>query len=110
MANPRCEHWVTVKRVFNYFQGTYEYSIFYYSDVLGDPDLVDIHSYVDSDWVGDVDRRISMRKYVFRLFGGAMSWMRKQQYMLSLSIVEANNMEATHACKESIWIMKLVHK
>jgi hypothetical protein len=54
-----------------------EYSIFYHNDVSGDPHLVDIQGYVDSDWVGDVDRRRSTSGYVFQLFGGVVSWMRK---------------------------------
>jgi hypothetical protein len=42
MANPRCEHWVVVKRVFRYLQGASEYSIFYHNDVSGDPHSLSI--------------------------------------------------------------------
>jgi hypothetical protein len=42
MANIGHEHWVAMKRVFGYFQGTFEYSISYHSNVSGDPHSVDI--------------------------------------------------------------------
>jgi hypothetical protein len=40
--------------------------------------VVDIHGFVDADWVGDLDRRRSISGYVFNLFGGAISWMSKR--------------------------------
>jgi hypothetical protein len=77
MANPGCEYWVAMKRVFRYFIGSFEYSICYHSDVSGDPHSMDIQGYVDSDWVEDVDRRRYTRIYMFQLFFGEISWMRK---------------------------------
>jgi hypothetical protein len=40
--------------------------------------VVDIHGFVDVDWAGDLDRRRSTSRYVFNLFGGAISWMSKR--------------------------------
>jgi hypothetical protein len=40
--------------------------------------VLDIHGFVDVDWVGDLDHRISTSGYVFNLFGGEISWMRKR--------------------------------
>jgi hypothetical protein len=40
--------------------------------------VLDIHGFVDADWDGDLDHRISTSGYVFNLFGGAISWMRKR--------------------------------
>jgi len=54
---------------------------------------------VDSNWKRDIDRRISTRRYMFLLFGGILSWMRKRQTMVSLSTVEIKYMVATQACK-----------
>jgi len=110
MTNPRREHWAAVKRVFGYLWDTSEYSICYHNDGLGDPHLMDIHVYVDSDWAWNVYRRISMNGYIFQLFGGVVSWMRKWQTVVALSISEAGYMADTHACEEAIWIMKLCSK
>ena len=62
--------------------------------------VVNIHSFVDADWVGDVDRRISTSGYVFNLFRGAISWMSKRQVVVALSTTEVEYMAATHASKE----------
>jgi phosphoribosyl-AMP cyclohydrolase len=44
---------------------------------------------------------------VFNLFGGAISWMRKRQVVVSLSTTEVEYMAVTHASKEAIWLQKL---
>jgi hypothetical protein len=107
MSNLGHEHWAAMKRVCRYLRGASKYSICYYSDVSRDPHLVDIHVYVDFDWVGDVDRRRSTSRYVFQLFGGVVSWMSKRQVVVTLPIVEVEYMAFTHACKEAIWLMSL---
>ena len=68
---------------------------------------MDIQGYVDLDWADDVDRRRSTIAYVFTLFDGAISWMSKQQVIVTLSTIEAEYMVATHAYKEAIWLKRL---
>jgi hypothetical protein len=100
------EHWIAVKRVFKYLRGTTSYGLCY----QGRPGLdrvVDIHGFVDADWAGDLDRRISTSGYVFNLFGGAISWMRKRQAIVALSTTKVEYMEATHASKEAVWLQRL---
>lgn len=77
MANPRRVHWDAVKRVFKYFRGTLDYSIFYHGKYFGAPHLVCIHGFVDLDWVGNIDSKSSTSSYVFTMFGCAISWMSK---------------------------------
>jgi hypothetical protein len=106
MSKPGKEHWTTVKRVFRYLRGTTSYGLCY----QGRPGLdrvVDIHGFVDADWAGDLDRKRSTSGYVFNLFGGAISWMRKRQAVVALSTTEAEYMAATHASKEAVWLQRL---
>jgi hypothetical protein len=106
MSKPGKEHWTTVKRVFRYLHGTTSYGLCY----KGRPRLdrvVDIHGFVDADWVGDLDRRRSISGYVFNLFGGAISWMSKRQAVVALSTTESEYMAATHASKEAVWLQRL---
>jgi hypothetical protein len=106
MSKPEKEHWTTVKRVFGYLRGTASYGLCY----KGRPGLdrvVDIHGFVDAGWDGDLDRRRSTSRYVFNLFGGEISWMRKRQAVVALSTVECEYMDTTHASKESIWLQRL---
>eukprot|EP00253_Pinus_taeda_P002022 PITA_02022 len=55
---------------------------------LGLDRVLDIHGFVDADWARDLDQRRSTRWYVFNLFGGAVSWMSKKQYVVALSTTE----------------------
>jgi hypothetical protein len=77
------EHWTIVKRVFRYLHGTASYG-FCYEGRLGLDRMVNIHGFVDAYWAGDLDRRRSTSEYVFNLFGGAISWMRKRQTVVAL--------------------------
>jgi hypothetical protein len=100
------EHWTTIKRVFRYLHGTTSYGLCY----QGRPGLdrvLDIHGFVDVDWAGDLDRRRSTSGYVFNLFGGAISWMRKRQSVVALSTTKVEYMAATHARKEAVWLQIL---
>ena len=69
--------------------------------------VLDIHGFVDADWVGDLDQRRFTSGYVFTLFGGAVRWMSKKQSVVALSTTEEEYMAATHASKEAVWLQKL---
>ena len=69
--------------------------------------MLDIRGFVDVDWAGDLDQRISTSGYVFNLFGGADSWMSKKQSVVALSTTKAEYMAATHASKEVVWLQIL---
>ncbi len=47
--------------------------------------MLDIHGFVDADWAGDLDHKISTSGYVFNLFGGAVSWISKKQYVVEVA-------------------------
>jgi hypothetical protein len=51
--------------------GTSDYVIFYQGD--GSKKL-QMHGFVDVDWVGDVDNAKSTSVYIFTLFEGVVSW------------------------------------
>ena len=73
MSTPGKENWTVVKRVFKYFCGTKDYSICYQGRLGGDNGKLNVHGFVDTNSVGDLDRRRSTNKYVFKTFGGEIS-------------------------------------
>jgi hypothetical protein len=77
MLTPGKEHWTYVKRVFRYFCGTKNNSIFYQGRLGGDSGKLNVNGFVDIDWAGDMDRWRSTSGYVFKMFGGVISWMSK---------------------------------
>eukprot|EP00253_Pinus_taeda_P008473 PITA_08473 len=106
MSKPGKEHWTIVKRVFRNLRSTSDYGL-YYQGRSGLDRMLNIHGFVDADWVGDLDQRRSISGYVFNLFGGTVSWMSKKQSVVALSTTEAEYMAATYASKEAVWLQRL---
>ncbi|KAH9789507.1 Integrase catalytic domain-containing protein [Citrus sinensis] len=104
MANPGGEHWIVVKRILRYIRGTSDVALCY-----GGLEFT-VRGYVDSDFAGDLDKRKSITGYVFALAGAAVSWVSKLQTVVALSTTEAEYMAATQACKEAIWIQRLLEE
>ncbi|HVX00094.1 MAG TPA: Ty1/Copia family ribonuclease HI, partial [Candidatus Babeliaceae bacterium] len=101
-SNPGKPHWIAVKRVLRYLNGSINYKLVY-GGINGrqmDPELI---GYCDADWASNVDDRRSVTGYVFMLAGGAISWKTKKQPTVALYSVEAEYMAATQATKEAIW-------
>ncbi|RDY02435.1 hypothetical protein CR513_14108, partial [Mucuna pruriens] len=65
--------------------------------------------YVVKDQSG-LDKRKYTTGYVFTIAGGAVSWLSKLQDVIALSTTEAEYMAATQACKEAIWIKKVMEE
>jgi hypothetical protein len=76
MSKPGKEHWTIVKRVFRYLYGTSSYGLCYQGRSILER-VLEIHAFLDAVWDGNMDLRISTSGYVFNLFVGAISWMRK---------------------------------
>lgn len=81
--------------------GTTNYG-FHCQGCLGEDKVLEIHGFVDVEWVSDLDHRISTIGYVFNRLGGAITWMRKRHFVMSLSTIKVEYMETTHVSKEEI--------
>ena len=84
ISKPRKEHWTTIKRVFRYLRGTINHAICYQGRA-GPNRVLDVYGFIDANWDGDLYHRIYTSGYVFNLFGGAISWMRKKWVVVPLS-------------------------
>jgi len=104
MENPGREHWNTIKRILRYIKSTSDATLCY-----GGSEFT-VKGYVDSDFAGDLEKRKSTTRYVFIIAGGAVSWVSKLQTVVALSTTEAEYMAATQACKEAIWMKKLMEE
>ena len=85
MAKPAETHWLAVKRVFRYLQGTCQHQLVYGWDSAKQQPL---HGYSDSDWGNDPNDRRSITGWVFLLHHGAVSWQSCKQPTVALSSVE----------------------
>ena len=100
------ENWTIVKRLFKYLCGITYHAICYQGKAREDKAL-NVHRFVDVEWVGDLDHRISTSGYAFNLFAEAINWMRKKHIVVELSTIEDEYMESTNASIEVIWLQRL---
>lgn len=64
----------------------------------------EISGYSDADWGSDQDDHRSGNGYVFKSNGGVISWCRKRQSTIALSLAEAEYMTLSFATQEAIWL------
>ena len=63
MENPQEDHWIAVKRILRYLQGTKKHGICYKPS-----GKIDFCGYSDADWAGDLADRKSTSGYTFMLW------------------------------------------
>ena len=93
-----------MKKILRYVRGTSDARLCYKGSNFT------VRGYVDSDFACDLDKRKSTTGYVFTLAGGAVSWVSKLQTVVALSTTEAEYMAATQACKEAVWVKRLLEE
>ena len=69
------------------------------------PDLIRC---IDSDWVECRETRKSTGGFVYTLAEGGISWRSKIQPIFALSTCEAEHIATSLACKEAIWLSRLL--
>ena len=103
MENPQVKHWMAVKRIFRYLQGTKTHGICYKPS-----DKINFGECSDANWAGDLASRKSTSGYVFMLQGAPVSWGSKKQSSISLSTSEAEYIALSLEIQEGKWIHRLL--
>jgi hypothetical protein len=101
MANPMEDHYMVVKRIFRYLQGTAAVCL-----ELGGEQLL-VEGFSDADWAACEESRKSTTGYVFKVGVGAVSWASKRQPTVALSTTEAEYMALSAAAREAVWMQRL---
>ena len=101
-SKPDESHLTAVKRIFQYLKSTMDLKLNYRKD--SGEDLI---GYSDADWAGDTDDRHSTSGVLFKLSGGAISWLSKKQAIVALSTSEAEYVALSLAVQEAVWLRKL---
>jgi hypothetical protein len=92
-AAPNESHVLAIKRIFRYLKGTEEFGLWYPKGK--DLSLI---TYTDVDWGGCIDDQQTTSGAGFYLGECLVSWLRKKQSSVSLSIAEAEYIVATPCC------------
>jgi len=98
-------HLQAAKRVLRYLKGIVDYGIFYKKN--GNKQLV---TFIDNDYVRDIEDRESTSGYVFMLSRGAVSWSSKKQPIVTLSTTEAKFMAAAACACQAVWMRRILEK
>lgn len=105
MHDPRESHWLAMKRVIRYIQGT---------KTLGLQLLKKQHSsltaYTDADWAGCPTTRRSTSGFCLYLGDNLISWSAKRQPTISRSSAEAEYKGVANAVAEACWLRNLLLK
>ena len=103
-AAPTKRHWVGVKTVLRYLNGTRDLGLFYNrnqdSSLLG---------YTDAGYLSDPHNGISQTGFVFLQGGTAISWKSTKQTLLSTSTNHFEIIDLYEASRESIWLRRMIN-
>lgn len=103
--NPGKAHWYAVKRILSYLAGTKNHGIVFHG--VGRTTFV---GYTYSDYAGDKDFRRSISGFIFLHLGGAISWGSTRLSCTALLTTEAEDIAASNATKEAIWLQRLLQQ
>jgi hypothetical protein len=101
---PTREHWLAVKRVFRYLQGTKDACLTF--ECTGD--TLQVVGHADADWGGDISTRRSTTGFVFHAAGGPVVWKSKLQRSVAKSTAEAEYMAVSEAASMATWLRMLL--
>ena len=102
MSNLGKEHWNGVKRVLRYIKGMIDYGLKFEAS---NRDQIELCSYTDADWAGDVVTRKSTSGYVFQIGKSMISWRPNHQSVIALSSAEAEYISLCTGAQESYLAM-----
>ncbi|XP_073223381.1 secreted RxLR effector protein 161-like [Cicer arietinum] len=105
MQRSKHSHWLAVKRIMRYVQGTIEHGILFTTDLKQENgDLVG-YSYLD--WCGDKNDRRSNSGYVFNFMKSLIAWSSKKQPLITLSSCETEHIAGSYSACQSLWLESL---
>jgi transposase InsO family protein len=94
-------HFSAAKHLLRYIKGTTDYALTFKA-------VKQTVGYCDADWGGDLDTRRSTTGYLFKIFGGVVSWRSRRQPTVALSTTEAEYMASADAARQAIWLRQLL--
>lgn len=97
------EDWKKVKRIIRYLKGTINLSLVF------KPNNHSLECFSDADHGGDMATGRSTTGILCILAGGAVSWMSQRQTSVAISTTEAELVAASEACREIIWLQRLLN-
>jgi len=93
MQTPQKPHLDAVRRILRYIKHTLQCGFFYEAK-----SQLQIHVYMNVDWVNNVSDRKSTSGFMFSFGSGAINWNSKKQPIVALSNMEAEYKNVNNCC------------
>lgn len=107
ISEPSEVDWTELKRVVRYLLLTSDYKL---RLSVNRQERMVLLGYSDADWGGDPTDRKSVTGYVFQLNQSSICWASRKQTAISLSSMEAEYVALSEACKELVWLRRLLEE
>lgn len=102
MTAPTELHWLLVKRILIYIQGTLDHRLKFSSGPW------QLHAFSDADWAGDMNTKRSTTGFVVLLGPNPISWQSKKQTSMARSSTEAKYRSLAHTSADIAWIRQVL--
>ena len=98
LTDPRHVHLIVANLILRYLKGIVDYGL----------QKINLEGHVDSDWEGIAIDRKSTSGCCFSMGSGVISWFRRKQSSVALSIAKTEYVVACSASCEAVWLRKLL--
>jgi hypothetical protein len=102
-ASPTKRHWVGVKSILRYLNGTRDLGLFYSRN----QDLV-LLGYADAGYLSDPHNGRSQTGFVFLQGGTSISWKSSKQTLVSTSTNHSEIIALYEASRECVWLRRMI--
>ncbi|CAL8091495.1 unnamed protein product [Prunus armeniaca] len=102
MTAPTDLHWLLVKRILRYIQGTLDHGLKFSCGPW------QLHAFSYADWARDVNTRRSTTGFVVFLGTNPISWQSKKQTSMARSSTEAKYQSLAHTSADIAWIRQVL--
>ena len=102
-SKPNNAHWVALKRVLRYLQGTKDFSL-----LISASGEQQISASCDADWAGDREDRRSTTGFLLQLDDTTVAWRSIKQTTVALSTTEAEFVALSEGAKLIVWMRCLL--
>ena len=105
-ARPGPSHWKALKRILQYLQTTYNWSLTYRTGPSAS--VLEVFTDADHNTCPDTSRSTSAR--VLMLAGAAIEWSSKKQGIATISTLESEYVAMASACQTVVWARHLLQE